>query len=309
MKKKMLLALGAAVLIFAGCSSGRTNESASAPINNVSPNLSRSPIDEINAQAAGAADTSYSSSATLISGTYAPTQSDKIILSGYVSLQAEKADFDTAMSRVKSEALIVGGYIEVSSLNQGSALASDGSKLRTYSATIRVPSENYEQAWNDIQTFASVQNSNESQQNVTQQYYDTQSRLETKQVEEQRVLALIGQATDVNDLLNLENMLAGIRQDIAAYQSQLTNIDRLASFSTISVDLAEVEKITQVRVDENLGDKMKNGFTDSANATLHFLQGFTVFIAYISVPLVILAILTALGILIFRATNKSKESV
>ncbi len=316
-KKIWVIAVCVALGILSGCSSGVREESMSATESMPTPAPMAAPAAAAPEAAAGFAaendevqlqleDASFDFGTDTVAGAAVPEQQpDKIIVSGSVNMEATQAEFDAAMNNLKAEAAAVGGYIESSGLYQN-GMMEDGTILRSFNITLRVPSENYTRAWADVQSFGTVQSANENQQNVTQQYYDMQSRLDTKKVEEQRVLDLIGQTTDVQDLLDLEQMLGQIRLEIETYESKLTNIDRLASFSTITANLNEVQKITEVRIQANLGDKMKDGFIQSANATLTFLQNLALGIAYISVPLVIVIVLLAFGFGIFKLTNRKR---
>ena len=81
-------------------------------------------------------------------------------------------------------------------------------------------------------------------ENVTSQYYDTQARLTAYQTQEARLLEMMEKAETVEDIITIEEKLTDLRYRIESLQSTLKNWDRQVSYSTISLDVEEVQEYT-----------------------------------------------------------------
>ena len=142
---------------------------------------------------------------------------------------------------------------------------------------------------------------------ITLQYMDTETRLKSKQVQQQRLIEILSKAERVEDILNIENELNRVRTEIESYGTQLRGWDNLVQYSTINVFMTEVEpKDTQVSVlkMDNLWDRMKRGFIRTTNALMDMVEVIIVGVGY-ALPVAILIGAVYLGWLKFRR-NKTE---
>lgn len=235
-------------------------------------------------------------------GMSAETRQQKIILEANLSMATER--FDEVSRQIRETAVSWGGYVESS--NQ--VIRYDGA--RVMDITLRVPSDSYEAVLTAVKSMGTLSEAFENQRNATAEYYDIQARLETKRIEEERLLDLIGRTESVEDILKLEEMLGDVRTQIEVYQTQMTSIDRLSSYSTVSIRLEEVADETAVVVPEGLGGRMYASFIKSVNSTVRFLQNVLIVLVGLSVPafvaLAAAAIIWAL-LRIRRAARRRKK--
>ena len=159
-------------------------------------------------------------------------QQQKIILEAELRMATDR--FDDVSARMRGIAIENGGYV------QNSEQYTIGNGMRRFAITIRVPYEQYEFVMAQIKDLCVLYSAHESQRNATAEYYDIQARLQTKLIEEERLLTLIDRTEKIEDILELESLLGRVRTQIEVYQTQMTSIDRLASYSTINVYLDEV---------------------------------------------------------------------
>lgn len=227
---------------------------------------------------------------------------DKIIQTADVELKTDL--FDEAVERLRNAATQFGGYVE--SANMQGDFNSRGSS-RYFYIVLRVPTNRFDEARRYVEEQGKVVRSNQSATDVSAEYYDLAGRLETKRIEEERVLDMIGRATKIEDLLNLEERLGWIRTDIERFQSRLNTIDRLAAFSTIRISLNEVTKEEIVIVSDDLGGRVQQAFVKSVNAIVSALQEIVIFLAGAIIPLLLIAILTFVGIAATRAARKKRK--
>jgi hypothetical protein len=227
----------------------------------------------------------------------------KIIKTGNIGMQTDR--FDDAVSDVSRATDELGGYIESANLYYENYSATYSN--RVWEATLRVPSESFDELMRRVEEQGRVQSSSQSAEDRTSEYFDMQARLETRRIEEERVLELIRLAYDVDDLISLEERLSSIRTDIELYERRMTNIDRLAAFSTIHLTLREASRETLLLpVSDDLGSRIQRAFMTSVNGTTTFFQGFALFIVSASVPLALLCIPAAVVFLVIRKRRAVK---
>jgi hypothetical protein len=225
---------------------------------------------------------------------------EKILKTGNVSLETD--DFDSVVDELRFAAVNSGGFVENANIYDVSYnyYNHTANRSRECSMTLRVPREQFDSVMALVSGIGKLISSDQYSEDVTAQYYDTARRLETKKVEEERVLEMISQATKIDDLLALEERLGQIRTDIELYQTQLLNIDRMAAYSTINVTLTEVLTEEYIIVSDDLGGRLQLAFTRGVNGTVIFLQNALLFIAEIFIPLLFIAFLAIVGLVIFK---------
>jgi hypothetical protein len=223
-------------------------------------------------------------------------QEAKILQTGWVNMHSDR--FDEVTDTLRNLAPEAGGFVESAALQDYFTHHSGYRQQRTrdFSITLRVPRERFGEVMRRVESLGVVRSSNQSAEDVTARYYDIAGRLATKRIEEERVLEMIDRAVDINDLLNLENRLGQIRTDIELFQSQMLAIDRLATFSTIHVNLTEVTTEALIINPEGLGQRIGLAFTRSVNGTVVFMQNFIIWLAGALIPLLITGLLLFFGV-------------
>lgn len=227
---------------------------------------------------------------------------EKIIQSGHIELGS--SSFDMTIRHIKELVETNEGFVQDASLQ---VIERRGWQGRYYHATLRVPADRFQSTKNNLEQLGKVINSRESAENVTASYYDMESRLKTREIEEQRVLEMIQKAEKVEDLLMLEQRLGEIRTDIELYQSRMLNIDRLSAYATITVQVTEMTPEESLVTSNDLGDRVRSGFIKSVNMTVYIFQEIVVFLAGALVPAVLIGILVTAGILSAKAYGRKKR--
>ena len=74
-------------------------------------------------------------------------------------------------------------------------------------------------------------------QDVTEQYTDLESRLRNAEATESQYLALLEEAKDVEDILNIYERLSWVRNEIEQIKGRMQYLERTSSMSLISVYL------------------------------------------------------------------------
>ena len=88
--------------------------------------------------------------------------------------------------------------------------------------SIRVPDDKFESALAELRDLAvRVTSESTDSQDVTEEYVDLQSRLKNAEATESQYLALLGKATDVEDILRIYDSLSRVRQEIEQIKGRL----------------------------------------------------------------------------------------
>lgn len=227
----------------------------------------------------------------------------KIIQNGVVSMETDRFDSVTEEIRLMTEAL--GGYVENSDMKEYSRY--QGKSRRYYNIMLRIPAERFAEAKRYVEGLGKVISAVESSEDVSAQYYDMQTRLETRKIEEERVLDMIKRTSKVEDLLALEQRLGEIRADIESYTASLSRIDSLSSYSALTVNVNEVEQVVLNVASEGLGGRMYESFIKSVNKTLAVLADITVFLVSCAIPTVLLLLLAAIAVALWKIARSIKE--
>ena len=78
------------------------------------------------------------------------------------------------------------------------------------------------------------------------------------------MMALLEQATSIEDIITIESRLSEVRYQIESMESQLRTFDNQVDYSTVSISISEVKELTPV-VEESAGTRIRNGFVNSLN--------------------------------------------
>ncbi|MFV0465325.1 MAG: DUF4349 domain-containing protein [Lachnospiraceae bacterium] len=157
------------------------------------------------------------------------------------SLSMETTDFDATIESIEALAKENGGHIEQSQVNGSEELNN-----RNASYTIRIPADVLETFSDQIQGLATVTYTSTNATDVTLSYVDTQSYLESLRTEQETLLDILDNATEVADVIAIQSQLTQVRYMINSYESQLRVMDDQISYSTMYLDLAEVDRESEV---------------------------------------------------------------
>ncbi len=158
-----------------------------------------------------------------------PVQKTEIIRNASIRFQVK----DVEKSHRKIEELLKQNKAYFGSDNKASDTYQVDNNL-----VIRVPAQDMDKLMNEIMEESIFSNyKNISAEDVTAQFFDTETRLKTKKEVEQRYLALLKQAAKVADILEVEEKLGAIREEIEATEGRLKLMKDQVAYSTISLNI------------------------------------------------------------------------
>ena len=204
---------------------------------------------------------------------YTTTDTERKIIQT-ASLSIEVDDFQT-----RSDALIriverSGGFIS----NSYTYVTDTGRKRGDI--TIRVPQDTFLSVIAELEQLGTVQSKHTSGEDVTEEYIDLTARLNNSERQEQRLLAILDMAENVEEVLEVERELERIRGDIERLTGRITYLDNRIALATISVSLYEPEPITH-----SWG--IRDAFRAAFEGFVSVIRGLIIAVGY-ALPLLIL---------------------
>lgn len=133
------------------------------------------------------------------------------------------------------------GYIEASEFN----IDTDGNP--TANITVRVLSEYYPEIRAAIIKLGTVINEEESIQDITDEYFDIQSYISTREMYLSRLKALLAEQKGLNNIISLTEMVTNIQGEINRSKEQLNQFAQQVKFSTIRLALYQPTKVKTLR--------------------------------------------------------------
>lgn len=215
-----------------------------------------------------------------------------------VDLDVETRQFDDLIANINAEVEQLGGYVENFSVS-GYA----GESTRYGSMTVRVPAEQLDGFINHVGEQSNITYRNESVQDVTLTYVDLDAHKKSLLAEQERLMELLGQAETVTDLIEIEGRLSEVRYQIESMESQLRTIDNQVSYSTVFINIREVEIFTPP-AEVSVWDEIASGFGNNVLRVLNDLEDMGVELI-IGLPfLIVWAVGIFIAVLIVRLLLK-----
>ncbi len=305
-KKGLALLLAGMMVLAAGCGSRAMMTTESAVAENsaaMDTTYAGSQYDASVAEDAYEEDTIDSGSgATSENGLESQVENGrKLIRTIYLSLQT--TDFDSVLSDLSAKTTELGGYIENSSVS-GNSYYYQNTRYASY--TIRIPSDQLDQFVTVVSGLGNVTQKNESVEDVTLQYVDVESRKKALETEQDRLLELLSQAENMEDLLAIESKLSDVRYELENYGSQLRMLDNQIDYSTVNVDVDEVERVTDTGEKSFFGE-IKDRFGNSLYTVGRDMREFIIVVLGSLPILIVWAVIIVIVLLAVKKIRKRRK--
>lgn len=214
------------------------------------------------------------------------------------SIQAETQDYDACTAALEELVEKLGGYLEYASSDS----RGDGSRSASY--TVRIPAKEFRGFLKTVGEISHVTSQDQNAENISERYYDTESRLETQRTKMERLQTLLSKAETMEDIIDLENAISETEYQIEQLTGSLRHYDSLVDFATIDVRLREVLRLTTVEeAPPTFGSRLGNAFADGLRSFGDFLQDVAVYLAYNWTWMVLLAIII---LLVAKASKRAQ---
>ena len=206
-----------------------------------------------------------------------------MIYSAHIEMQT--LSYEQAVEDIAALVERSGAYFEQKNFSNYS------SGYRHASYTVRVPAEQFADFCAQMGTLCHVTWQDDSAENISEQYYDTQSRLETAQIKLARLRELLKKAENMEDIITIESAISETEYEIERLSGTMRHYDALVDYAAVTLELSEVYRLSGTEdAPKSFSEKLSNAFTDGLAAVAEGLENFAIWLAY-----------SWLGILIFAA--------
>lgn len=203
------------------------------------------------------------------------TQERKIIKTG--SLSYEVKNLSETEEKIAAWLEGFGGYI-----------ADTWSNRNNMNVTVKVPSSSFEDAMNSTGDFGELLSRSISTEDVSENYYDLETRLETRKILQEKLESYLAGAKSISDLLEIERQLNDVTSELESMEKQFRRLSNQIDFSTISISCRLPANTTEAGFET---PDFLQGLKDFGYNALQFLCNFGLGILYIilvGVPSVLL---------------------
>ena len=138
-----------------------------------------------------------------------------------------------------------------------------------------IPAENLGAFISGVSEIANVTSKSENTNDVTLSYYDMESHVKALRSEYDTLLGILEKCTELKDVISVQSRITEVLYQIESYQSKLNNYDNLVAYSTVTMNISEVERETVVNP-ETFGERIRAGFSETVADISEGFEDFTV---------------------------------
>jgi hypothetical protein len=191
----------------------------------------------------------------------APTDTAKVIRTATVDLRIARHSFGGVVARVTTISASEDGFIANADTNEAASIPSG-------SMTVRVPSARFNDTVGKLRALGTVERETTHGNDVTGQYTDLRARLNAATATRDAYLAILQHATNIGDVLAVQDRIQGVQTQIDQLQGQINQLDNQTTYATIALSITEPQPKAKpiVKAHKPSGistawDNARNGFS------------------------------------------------
>lgn len=244
----------------------------------------------------------------------------------YCDLEIETKTYSESYNAIKALIAEYNGLIQSESQTDKdydwyySSRNSEEASMKSY-ISCRIPSKNYDEFVNGISNLDTENNKVVSKQtsidNISQEYYDNKTQIESLEIQEARLLTMMEQAETMEDMIAVEKRLTEVQSQLNRLKTKLVYMDMDVAYSYVNINLEEVKEYTYTPEETTFFSRMWDEVKDAWELGGDLFEGLlsTIFhlipiLIFIILPIVIFIIISIkLIIWIFKKLNKKHNIV
>ncbi len=229
----------------------------------------------------------------------------KIIRNANISVEVD--NFDTAYGKIEYIISNV-GYVQESKISKVKHYVDKKEVLITNGVLIiRVDADKFSGVLKDIKGLGLLTDENIKTDDVTEKFFDIDSRLRLIRYEESRLEEYLKKIQDPDTIFKTEKRLTEIRHEIEQLTGTLNKLSNLVKLSTITINMNEkVPNSTIEPVEPTYVSKLKDNFLDSLSGVIEFLGNLLILIVAALPVLVLLGLILLIAYFFAKKFLKNK---
>ena len=222
-----------------------------------------------------------------------------------VRMEAETENLTDLLTALEEKLTALNGYVQAREVYNGSTYSDR--RYRHADMTLRIPAESLNSFVSHVEENANVVTSNETIDDVTNQYVDTESHIKAVEIEQERLLDLLSKAQTMEDILTIEKRLTSVRYELENYVSQLRSLDNQVTYATVHLYITEVQEYTPiVEKEPTVWERIRDGFAGSIEEITEGAQEAFIWFIVNSPFLVVWALLIAAAVAVLHKRFKKR---
>lgn len=229
-----------------------------------------------------------------------PPSEAKLIYTSHITL--ETMDLEPSAQALTELVSQFGGFYEQQEMyNRGD--------YHSGSYTVRVPSDQFEGFLNAVAENSSFQLTYRSTscENVSEAYGDIESRLETLQIKQDRLQALLEQAESMDDIIAIESELTEVEAELGALSGEKNHYDNLIDYSTVYIELREVSTYSE-GVNPSFGQRLISGFQRGLRNFAEGVENLLVLVVSNLLTIAVCVLVVVVVVCTIRKHRKQKKA-
>jgi hypothetical protein len=166
-------------------------------------------------------------------------QGPPVIRQAQLGISVDSGAFDSKLSAVRTIVEAEGGYIAGTDAQAVPGQDSQPTSIRTGAISFMVPAANFDTTIDQLAKVGKVESEHITGTDVSAQYVDLNARLVNAQAQRDAMLALLKQATNINDIIAVQTQIGQITAQIEQLKGQIKYLDDNTSYSAVTVTLTE----------------------------------------------------------------------
>ena len=164
-------------------------------------------------------------------------QGPQVIRQAQLTINVGAGTFDAKLAAVRALVQSQQGFI--SGTDAQANPTNPNEQIRSGVISFMVPAAKFDDTIDQLSKLGKVQNEHISGNDVSAQYVDLQARLANMEAQRNAMLALLGRAQTISDIIAVQNQLGQITQQIEQLKGQISYIEHNTTYSTVSVNILE----------------------------------------------------------------------
>lgn len=220
-----------------------------------------------------------------------------------VNLSLELKSMEKVQKQIREQVKTEGGYIESEEFNAKTGYG-DSDYLHL---SVRIPKDKVDHFLEFLSGEGRILSKSESLEDVRLQYHDAESHIKALEKEQERVLALMDKAENVDQLIALESRLMDIRYQLESYHTEINDYDNKVDYSTVNLDLLEKGSESLEEGQYSFSERVWDGFVQNIHGILYFFMN-AVFFILVYMPQIILGVGFVLVLILWHKMRKKKKA-
>ncbi|MDR1262271.1 MAG: DUF4349 domain-containing protein [Oscillospiraceae bacterium] len=227
----------------------------------------------------------------------------KLLRNGSYTIKT--TSFDEDRNAILDLTIQYGGWAQRNSVS-GDPLTQEGKGGRFCALQIRVPETMLGGFLRSLDSLVDVTSSELQQQDYSDQYAETTTKLAGLQSQLVRLKQLLADTTGIEEIMTIEARIADLEAQISSIQGTLEGWDSRAMYPQIDIALTEMAVIPE-GIGSTLWSRMRTQFGISMHAVGSYFMDMLVFITIAAPWIMVVAIMAGMALLVEKWHWRSKQ--